>query len=73
MNIVPNTIVSLLGGPLCGESVTMKGSRIPNSIPMFSEGRFYVYNLTIAEDEDWTTIHYEYSNEVMQISKNENI
>jgi len=67
---IPNTIISLVGGPLCGESVTMKGNRVPNSIPMFSEGKFYTYNLILNQEEDWASIYYEYSNEVMEITTN---
>jgi hypothetical protein len=70
MDQIPNTVISLIGGPLCGESVTMKGNRTPNSIPMFSEGKFYTYNLILNQEEDWTSIYYEYSNEVMEISNN---
>jgi hypothetical protein len=66
----PNTIINLVGGPLCGESVTMEGNRVPNSIPMFSEGKFYTYNLIFNQEEDWTSIYYEYSNEVMEITTN---
>jgi hypothetical protein len=70
MNQKPNTIISLVGGPLCGESVTMEGNRVPNSIPMFSEGKFYTYNLIFNQEEDWTSIYYEYSNEIMEITTN---
>jgi hypothetical protein len=70
MDQIPNTIISLVGGPLCGESVTMKGNRVPNSIPMFSEGKFYTYNLIFNQEKDWTSIYYEYSNEVMEIINN---
>jgi hypothetical protein len=48
----------------------MEGNRIPNSIPMFSEGKFYTYNLIFNQEEDWTNIYYEYSNEVMEITTN---
>jgi len=66
MNKDYNTIISLVGGPLCGESLTMKDGRIPNSVPVFSKGKFYVYNLFIEQTEDWTTLYYEYGNEILE-------
>jgi hypothetical protein len=66
MNKDYNTIISLVGGPLCGESLTMKDGRIPNSVPVFNKGKFYVYNLFIEQTEDWTTLYYEYSNEMLE-------
>jgi hypothetical protein len=61
-----NTIIPLVGGPLCGESLTMKDGRIPNSVPVFNKGKFYVYNLFLEQSEDWTTMYYQYSNEVVE-------
>jgi len=61
-----NTIIPLVGGPLCGESLTMKDGRIPNSVPVFNKGKFYVYNLFLEQSEDWTTMYYQYSNEVLE-------
>jgi hypothetical protein len=69
MNNDHNTMISLVGGPLCGESLTMKGGRIPNSVPVFKDGKFYLYSLFLQQSEDWTTLHYEYSNEVMDANK----
>jgi hypothetical protein len=61
-----NTIIPLVGGPLCGESLTMKDGRIPNSVPVFNKGKFYVYDLFLEQSEDWTTMYYQYSNEVLE-------
>ena len=66
MNKDYNTIISLVGGPLCGESLTMKDGRIPNSVPVSNKGKFYVYNLFIEQTEDWTTLYYEYGNEILE-------
>jgi hypothetical protein len=55
----------MVGGPLCGESLTMKDGRMPNSVPVFDKGKFYVYNLVMQQSEDWTTLHYQYSNEIL--------
>ena len=63
-----NTMISLVGGPLCGESLTMKGGRIPNSVPVFKDGKFYLYSLFLQQSEDWTKLHYEYSNEIMDVN-----
>lgn len=68
MNKNHDTIISLVGGPLCGESLTMKNGRIPNSVPIFNDGKFYVYNLYLEQTEDWTTLYYEYSNEILEIN-----
>ena len=61
-------MISLVGGPLCGESLTMKGGRIPNSVPVFKDGKFYLYSLFLQQSEDWTNLHYEYSNEIMDVN-----
>jgi hypothetical protein len=66
MNKDYNTIISLVGGPLCGESLTMKDDRIPNSVPVFNKGKFYVYNLFLEQTEDWTTLYYKYGNEILE-------
>jgi hypothetical protein len=63
-----NTTISLIGGPLCGESLTMKDGRVPNSVPVFNNGKFYVYNLFLEQAEDWTTLHYKYANEVLEVT-----
>jgi hypothetical protein len=63
-----NTIISLVGGPLCGNSLTAKDGRIPSSVPMFYEGKFYNYELIIEQDEFWTNIHYKYTNEVLEVN-----
>jgi hypothetical protein len=57
----------MVGGPLCGESLTMKDGRMPNSVPVFNEGKFYVYRLVMEQSEDWTNLHYQYSNEILAI------
>jgi hypothetical protein len=62
-----NTIIPLVGGPLCGESLTMKNGRIPNSVPVFNDGKFYVYSLFLQQNKDWTTLYYEYNNEVLEV------
>jgi hypothetical protein len=66
MNKDHNTVISLVGGPLCGTSLTMKEGRLPNSVPVFNNGKFYVYNLFLEQGKDWTTLHYEYSNEIIE-------
>ena len=66
MNKDYNTIISLVGGPLCGESLTMKDDRVPNSVPVFNKGKFYVYNLFLEQTEDWTTLYYKYGNEILE-------
>jgi len=63
-----NTIIPLVGGPLCGESLTMKDGRISNSVPVFNKGKFYIYNLFVEQTEDWTTMYYEYANKIMEIN-----
>jgi hypothetical protein len=63
-----NTIISLVGGPLCGNSLTTKDGRIPSVVPMFHEGKFYNYELIIEQGEFWTNIHYQYTNDVIEIS-----
>jgi hypothetical protein len=68
MNKNHDTIISLVGGPSCGESLTMKNGRIPNSVPIFNNGKFYVYNLYIEQTEDWTILYYEYGNEILEIN-----
>jgi hypothetical protein len=65
-----NTMIPLVGGPSCGESLTMKGGRMPNIVPVFSNGKFYVYNLFLEQTEDWTTMYYEYSNKTMEVNAN---
>jgi len=68
MNKDHNTIIPLVGGPLCGESLTMKDGRISNSIPVFNQGKFYIYNLFVEQTEDWTTVYYEYANKIMEVN-----
>jgi hypothetical protein len=63
-----NTIISLVGGPLCGNSLTAKDGRIPSVVPMFHEGKFYNYELIIEQGEFWTNIHYQYTNEVLEVN-----
>jgi len=68
MNKDHNTIIPLVGGPLCGNSLTAKNGRIPSAVPMFHEGKFYNYKLIIEQDEFWTNIHYQYTNEVIEVN-----
>ena len=63
-----NTIISLIGGPLCGNILTSKDGRIPSTVPMFHEGKFYNYELIIEQGEFWTNIHYQYTNEVLEVN-----
>jgi hypothetical protein len=37
-------------------------------VPMFHEGKFYNYELIIEQGEFWTNIHYQYTNEVLEVS-----
>ncbi len=64
-----NCIIPINGGPLCGESLTAKDGRIPNSVPLFFENKFYLYDLFIESSGDWTNISYEYSNQTMEINE----
>jgi hypothetical protein len=63
-----NTIVPLVGGPLCGNSLTARDGRIPSSIPMFYEGRLYTYELIIEQGESWINIHYKYTNDILEVN-----
>ena len=65
----PNTLISLVGGPLCGEKIAIRESRAPNNIPMFNNGKFYNYDLVIEQGEFWTNIHYQYTNEIMEVNQ----
>jgi len=47
MNKDHNTAISLVGGPLCGNSITTKDGRIPCVVPMFYEGKLDKYSLSI--------------------------
>jgi hypothetical protein len=64
-----NTIIPLVGGPLCGNSITAKDGRIPSIVPMFYDKKFYNYRLIIEEGEFWTNIYYQYTNEVLEVNK----
>jgi hypothetical protein len=35
---------------------------------MFHEGKFYNYELIIEQGEFWTNIHYQYTNEVLEVN-----
>lgn len=63
-----NHIVPIVGGPLCGNSMTMEGISLPNSVPMFYEGKFYNYELTVEQKDYWTCVYYQYSNETQEIN-----
>lgn len=62
-----NHMVPLIGGPLCGESMTIQGTNLPNSLPMYYENKFYTYNLSIIEKSDYTEVFYEFSNEIQEV------
>lgn len=63
-----NHAVPLIGGSLCGESVTMEGSSLPKNIPMFYENKFYNYHLSVFENEHSYEVFYQFTNEVNEIS-----
>ena len=63
-----NCAIPINGGPLCGESLTAKNGRIPNSVPLFFEKKFYIYSLLVEKSDNWTNISYEYTNENMEIN-----
>lgn len=63
-----NHMVPLVGGPLCGTSITLEGASLPHSLPMFHEGIFYIYKLTIEEREYSTSVFYEYANETQKVN-----
>lgn len=60
---VKSHIVPLIGGPLCGESMTIDGIFLPNNLPMHYEGKFYIYLLQINPKENHTEVYYQYNNE----------
>lgn len=62
-----NHMVPLIGGPLCGESMTIQGTNLPNSLPMYYENKFYTYNLNIIEKSNYTEIFYEFANEIQEV------
>jgi hypothetical protein len=64
-----NHMIPLIGGPCCGESITLEGVSLPNRLPMFFEGQFYIYNLEIEPREDWTSVYYQYSNSIMEVGR----
>lgn len=68
-----NHIVPLIGGPHCGESITLEGISLPNTLPMFFEKEFYIYNLKIEPKEEWTSVYYEYSNTKAEINSTTNV
>jgi len=63
-----NCAIPINGGPLCGESLTVKDGRIPNFVPLFFDNKFYMYELVVEQSEDWTNIQYKYSNEVLGVN-----
>lgn len=63
-----NHIIPLVGGPLCGDSITLKGLSIPNSVPMFYQKKFYTYVLCIEYKNDWTDVYYKHNNEINTIN-----
>ena len=62
-------MIPLIGGPLCGDSITMKKGRMPNVLPMYHENKCHIYDLIIKQSEHWTDIHYLYSNETIDIEE----
>lgn len=62
-----NHIVPLIGGPFCGQSISLEGVSLPHSLPMFLEGKFYMYALKIEEREAWTSVYYEYTNCIQDV------
>jgi hypothetical protein len=67
MNKDHDTVIPLVGGPLCGNSLTTKDGRIPCLVPMFHDGKFHNYKLIIEQNEFWTNIQYQYTNEVLEV------
>jgi hypothetical protein len=65
-----NSAIPINGGPLCGESLTLKDGRLPNSVPLFFENKFYIYELVLEQSENWTNICYKYSNKIMEANMN---
>lgn len=55
--------VPLVNGPLDGNSVTIKGVKLYNSLPMYFYGDFYIYELVIENYEDYSNVYYIYSNQ----------
>lgn len=52
--------VPIIGGPLCGQSITMQGHKLPKKIPMFYEGCFHEYQLIVVEQEYCWSVYYEF-------------
>lgn len=65
-------MIPLIGGPFCGDSITMRQGRMPNVLPMYHENKCHIYDLIIEQSEDWTNIHYRYSNETIEIENQKN-
>lgn len=55
-------VVPLVGGPLCGDSVTLHGKILRHTIPMVFERKLYYYRLVVNELSESTEIYYEYYN-----------
>jgi hypothetical protein len=63
-----NHAVPLVGGPLCGESMTIDGCSLPKNLPMFYENKFYMYELNVDECENYVSVFYHFSNEINNIN-----
>lgn len=55
-------VVPLIGGPLCGDSVTLSGKILPHTLPMIFERKLCYYSLVVNEKIDSTEVYYEYYN-----------
>lgn len=64
--VTKNHIVPLIGGPLCGQSMTIEGIKLPNDLPMYYDGSFYFYDLIINPLENYTEIYYKYNNDSIE-------
>ena len=68
-----NTLIPLVGGPVCGQSMQSSDGRLPNTFPVFFEDQFHQYSLVVEKGEDWTDVYYQSDNSKISFDPNNKI
>ena len=61
--------IPLVGGPFCGECLTMRDGCLTNKVPLYHEYKFHVYELVLEQFNNWTRISYKFTGEILEIGE----
>jgi|688.fasta_scaffold683028_1 hypothetical protein len=57
--------IPLIGGPFDGDFININKGKLSNEVPLYHKYKFHIYKLLIKETEKITSLHYEFTGNVV--------